>query len=71
MAKVKVEVMDAVVDGNASGSTIEIDERSADRLVALGYVKYVETKPAQEASVKKESAPKKPAAKAKVKTTKE
>jgi len=60
MAKVKVEVLGAVVDGNPSGTTIEIDKRSAKALEARGYVKILDEKP-----VKKESAPKKPATQSK------
>lgn len=67
MAKIKVEVLGAVVDGNASGSTIEIDARSAKSLEANGYVRILEDKP-KSAPVKKESAPKKPASKAKAET---
>lgn len=64
MAKVKVEVTGAVVDGNPSGSTIEIDKRSAEALEARGYVKIIgEVK----TEMKKESAPKKSSSKAKPK----
>lgn len=49
MAKKKVEVLDAVVDGHGKGEVIEIDSRSADALVRNGYVK----------EVKKQAAPKK------------
>ncbi|MEK3887259.1 hypothetical protein [Bacillus sp. FSL K6-3431] len=69
MAKVKVEVTGAVVDGNAPGSTIEIDASSAKALEANGYVRILKEKP-KPAPVKKESAPKKPTAKAKVTKTK-
>lgn len=62
--KVMVETVGAVIDGQPIGSTIEIDERSAKALEALGYVRIVPTPP----PVKKAAAPKKPATKAKVKT---
>lgn len=42
MAKVLVEVLDAVVDGNKKGAQIEIDANSADSLIRVGYVKRVE-----------------------------
>lgn len=75
MTKVYVESVGAIIDGRPVGSSFELEERSAERLVALGYVKYVVKEPTQEVPVKKESAPKKPATKAKAtkttKTTKE
>lgn len=62
MSNVKVEVLDAVVNGYGKGATIEIDERSATHLQSIGYVKI--TKEAPKATGEKgESAPKKPAAK--------
>jgi hypothetical protein len=42
MAKVKVEVLDAVVDGKGKGAKLEIDKRSADYLASINYVKIVE-----------------------------
>ena len=55
MSNVKVRVTGAVVDGNAHGSVIEIDAKSAEHLVSLGYVELVaeESKP----KAKAESAP--------------
>jgi hypothetical protein len=41
MGNVKVRVTNAVVDGNAHGSVIEINEKSAKHLVSLGYVELV------------------------------
>lgn len=41
MTNVKVRVTSAVVDGNAHGSVIEIDAKSAEHLVSLGYVELV------------------------------
>lgn len=41
MVKVKVRVLDAVVDGMGRDSLISIDEQSVDALVKLGYVEVV------------------------------
>lgn len=41
MAKVTVEVLDAVVDGKRKGEKVEIDERSAKAFESLGYVKIL------------------------------
>jgi hypothetical protein len=60
VAKSKIEVVGAYVDGHGPGSIIEVEENSAKYLVEIGYAK----------PVKKESAPKKPAAKAKSKSKK-
>jgi len=43
MAKVKVEVLDAVVDGHKKGAQIDIEEKSANYLEKIGYVKKVAT----------------------------
>lgn len=60
MAKYQVETVGAVIDRNPIGSTIELEEETAKRLEAKGYVKIIgEVK----AKAKKASAPKKPAAK--------
>lgn len=55
MSKVKVEVTGAVVDGNPSGSIIEVDEKSADKLENIGYVRKVveESKPKQKTTPRK------------------
>ena len=37
--KVEVEVLEAEVDGKVKGETLEIDEKSADYLESIGYVK--------------------------------
>lgn len=58
--KVRVEVLGAVVDGNASGSTLEIEERSAKAMAARGYVEILGEVKKEQPAVKKESAPKKP-----------
>lgn len=44
MAKVKVKVLKAVVDGHGEGSVIEVDSKSADMLVKNGYVEKVNAK---------------------------
>lgn len=44
MAKVKVEVLDAVVDGKGKGSQLSVEEKTADYLESIRYVKRVETK---------------------------
>lgn len=49
MANVKVKVLDAVVDGHKKGEVIEVDAKSADALVANGYVKLVEAEKKSEA----------------------
>lgn len=41
MAKVKVRVLNAVVDGHGKGDVIEVDSKSADMLVKNGYVEKV------------------------------
>ena len=41
MAKVKVRVLDAVVDGHKKGEVISIDEKSAAYLESIRYVKRV------------------------------
>lgn len=42
MAKKKVKVLDAIVDGHEKDAVIEVDEKSAEMLVRNGYVKYVD-----------------------------
>lgn len=51
MAKVKVRVLNAVVDGKGAGSELTIDEATAKALVSNGYVELVVEK-----AVKKEVA---------------
>lgn len=62
MANVKVEVLDAVVDGHGEGATIEIDERSAKHLESIGYVRVKNDAPS-DTGEKASSAAKKPASK--------
>lgn len=62
MAKVKVRVLNAVVDGKGAGSELSIDERSVSVLVSNGYIELVngeeKTKVEDKADVvKEESAP--------------
>lgn len=71
MAKIKVEVLGAYVDGNAPGSTIEIDERSAKHFESIGYVRVIkaEKKTESTSDEKGTSAPKKSEAKPKSKSS--
>lgn len=69
MANVKVKTVGAVVNGQPIGSTVEMTKAEAEHYAKLGYVEIVkESKPK---TVKKESAPKKPAKKATKKDSKE
>jgi hypothetical protein len=51
MAKVKIEVLDAVIDGRVKGEQLEVGEKSAKHLVEIGYAKVAEpeAKPKQKA----------------------
>jgi hypothetical protein len=55
MAKKKIEVLDAVIDGHGKGEQLEVDEKSAEYLIEIGYAKevIVETKPATRSRSKK------------------
>lgn len=53
MAKVKVEVLDAVVDGKRKGEVVELDEKQAKYLETIRYVKIVDDTPAPKATTKK------------------
>lgn len=76
MRKVFVTTIGAIVDGKPLGSVIEMDESQAHSLEKLGYVRLnpdIKTEQSAEVAavveqVKKESAPKKPAPRAKTKT---
>lgn len=60
MAKTKIEVLDAVVDGQTKGAQFEIESKSADYLASIGYVKKVKEAPSKRKSTKKkDDAPKK------------
>lgn len=53
MAKTKVEVLNAVVDGARRGETITIDSRSAAHLESIGYVKILGKETAGQEAKKK------------------
>lgn len=59
MAKVKVKVAGAYVDGNAPGSVISIEEKSAAHLESIGYVEKVavEKKPEPKPKAKPKKKP--------------
>ena len=62
MAKVRVKVVDSVVDGATDGDIIEIDAKSAQYLSGIGYVEILREQKSEKVA---ESAPKpKPAARA-------
>lgn len=42
MAKIKVKVTNAIVDGKKDGEFVTIDEKSAKHLKSIGYVTYEE-----------------------------
>lgn len=44
MAKKKVRVLNAIVDGHGKGKEIEVDAKSADMLIRNGYVELVKEK---------------------------
>lgn len=47
MAKVKIEVLNAVIDGKCKGEQLEVEEKSAKHLIEIGYAKEIkEVKPA-------------------------
>lgn len=48
MAKVKVRVLNAVVDGKGKGEVVSVEERSAKHLVSIGYVERVAEAPKKE-----------------------
>lgn len=61
MAKVTIEVLDAVVDGKGKGEKLSVEEASAKHLESVGYAKVVkaETKTAPKAKPKAKSTAKK------------
>lgn len=65
MAYIKVKSVGVVINGQPAGSTVEMTEAEAKHYEALGYIERI----AQPTPVKKESAPKKPATRARAKTT--
>ncbi|MFD2924174.1 hypothetical protein [Halobacillus naozhouensis] len=48
MAKVKVEVLDAIVDGNTKGEQLSVEERSAKYLESIGYVEIIDKSKSKE-----------------------
>lgn len=58
MAKVKVEVLNAEVDGKKQGEQLSIEEKSANHLEAIGYVKKVKTQPKAKPKTQKKTEPK-------------
>jgi hypothetical protein len=58
MAKVNIEVLDAVIDGSVKGEQLEVDEKSAKHLVEIGYAKRVEVKQAEPEAKPKQKAKK-------------
>lgn len=63
MAKVKVEVLDAIVGNKKKGEQLELEQSQAEYLQRIGYVKVLdEPKRAEEKSQpkKEEPQPKKP-----------
>lgn len=53
MAKVKVEVTGAIVDGKFPGEQLEVEEKSADYLEKIGYVKKLGKATTSRTSTKK------------------
>jgi hypothetical protein len=41
VAKVRIEVLDAVIDGKKKGEQLEVEEKDAKHLIAIGYAKEV------------------------------
>lgn len=54
MAKKKVKVLDAVVDGKKRGSILEVDSKTADMLLKNGYVELVKEEKKREEPKEKE-----------------
>lgn len=59
MAKIKIEVVGAYVDGHAPGSVIEVEEKSAKQLERVGYAKVVKEAPKAAPKPTPKAAPKK------------
>jgi len=64
-SKIKVEVLDAVVDGNGKGAVIVLGTDAANRLAGIGYVRILdeqvtkvpEVKPTEPTEVKPTKTP--------------
>lgn len=54
MAKVKVKVLDAVVDGHKKDAVISIEEKSAKHLESIGYVEIQKSASEKKADDNKE-----------------
>lgn len=59
MAKAKIEVLGAVIDGHTKGSTLEVEEKSADYLEKIGYARKLKAAEKPKEKAKPKSAPKK------------
>lgn len=59
-SNVKIEVLDAIVDGQGKGAVIEVEAKTAQHLANIGYVRVIEEKKAEKAEDKpeKETKPK-------------
>ncbi len=62
MKTVKIEVLDAVIDGKRKGEQLDVQEKAAETLVKMGYAKLVE-QPKEDP--KPEAPKKKPASRSK------
>lgn len=49
MNKLKIEVLDAVVDGQGKGAVFEVEAKAAQHLANIGYVRIIEEKAAEKA----------------------
>lgn len=49
MAKVKIEVLDATINGLSKGEQLEVERKEADHLIEIGYAKEVAEKAAPKA----------------------
>ena len=47
MSRKKVEVLDAIVDGQGKGAVIEVEAKTAEHLASIGYVRVVDEKKAE------------------------
>lgn len=45
MAKVKIEVVNAIIDGHTHGQQLEVGEKDAEKLEGIGYAKRVAVVP--------------------------
>ncbi|WP_144559560.1 hypothetical protein [Shouchella miscanthi] len=59
MAKTKVKVLNAVVDGKRQGEQLEIDEKSAAYLSSIGYVEVINDGKAKQGNEKGHASEKK------------